>query len=582
MHRASIVKKLCLSIVAVTLLLAVIFGYMLHFNTSQFAWHKTEESLEFIAQIADTAFIRLMSDIDGVARVISFNKTTSDFLAENLPDMLYRSTAVTYSRYIDNLLSANENFNALMLYNASGEKVIHSGVGVSTVYFEEHLDPEIAHLLNGKTSQQVWRHKEADWDGRNTICMMRIYKNLFNPETLEYLGAMEVNVPASAILASQGLQSGFSYQMFFVSNDNELLWGAFTPEQHHTYLELVENGVPETSFYSNDGAFFTYVLPSATGQGNLFITIPTHDFSAQNQEILMQLLLLMILMAICIILALITLSHTVLRPLLTLSKLVDSFQPETLEYDDPSGKMLQLANRRDEVGRLSQSFTNLIDKTRQCVINIEQANSTKRHLELELLMSQIKPHFLYNTIEIICGMAVLGKNDEIFQTAKMLGTFYRLNLSGGARMITVAKELTHAESYMEIIHLRNPQQFEYQIDCDDGILGVSILRMLLQPVVENSLMHGIAGMESGGLIRIEARSEGENDLLLTVQDNGVGMSREKIESIFNSPTPSAHGFGLKNVDERIKLHYGPAYGLQIESEPNKGTRVLIRVRKDQN
>ncbi len=194
--------------------------------------------------------------------------------------------------------------------------------------------------------------------------------------------------------------------------------------------------------------------------------------------------------------------------------------------------------------------------------------------------SQINPHFLYNTLDIIVWMIENEKPDQAVKAVTALARFFRISLSRGKSIITVKDELEHVRNYLMIQHMRFKNRFSYTIEAEDEVLELASLKLMLQPLVENAIYHGMEFMDGDGEIFISAWKEGE-DLYLKVSDNGLGMTEEQVARLF-SDTPHTgssrgSGIGVKNVNERIRLYFGSEYGLSIESEPDEGTVVTIHL-----
>ena len=207
-----------------------------------------------------------------------------------------------------------------------------------------------------------------------------------------------------------------------------------------------------------------------------------------------------------------------------------------------------------------------------------------RYAELRLLQEQINPHFLYNTLDTIVWLIEGDDPDKAVDMVVALSEFFRLVLSKGKEYISIREEKEHIRGYLEIQQVRYRDILDYEIDIDEELYQYKILKLTLQPLVENSLYHGIKYKRAKGKIWITGRMEpdvnAENDrLLLCVQDNGVGMDEEELERLrieIGKPCKETErGFGLANVNERIRMNFGMEYGMTIESEKGVGTKVRI-------
>ena len=235
-----------------------------------------------------------------------------------------------------------------------------------------------------------------------------------------------------------------------------------------------------------------------------------------------------------------------------------------------------------EIQKLNTSVNQMIKKIGQLVDDIRVEEINLRAAELRLLQEQINPHFLYNTLDNIIWLAESGEDEEVVKMVSSLSSFFRTTLSKGRDYITIAEEREHIESYLSIQKFRYRDILSYDIDFEDEILDHSILKLTLQPIVENALYHGIKNKRGMGHIQIDGRMAGDN-IEFIVSDNGIGMREEEAEHLRKvisglvSDDRSGGGFGLFNVNQRLQLNYGKEYGLNIESTYNMGTTIRVKI-----
>ncbi|MGF7031128.1 two-component system sensor histidine kinase YesM [Paenibacillus mucilaginosus] len=238
----------------------------------------------------------------------------------------------------------------------------------------------------------------------------------------------------------------------------------------------------------------------------------------------------------------------------------------------------------DEVGRLSRRFNLMVARIRELMEQSVKEQEAKRKSELEVLQSQINPHFLYNTLNSVVRLAGSGKSEEVIRMITSLSKFFRISLSKGKSVITVQEELEHVRNYLIIQTMRYKNKFRFEIECEDEVKDCPTVKLILQPVVENAIYHGIEMMVDEGFIRIRAERAGDR-VRITVADDGLGMPPEKVKGLLQAEAPenggpgpgssSGSGVGIRNVHERIRLMYGEEYGLEIESRLEEGTTVTL-------
>ncbi len=237
----------------------------------------------------------------------------------------------------------------------------------------------------------------------------------------------------------------------------------------------------------------------------------------------------------------------------------------------------------DEIAELGKSFNKMIQRINKLLEENVREQKLLRKLEMESLDNQIKPHFIYNTLDLIIGLLENKDFDRATHMVEALGKFFRLSLSHGNEMVLIRNELKHVKNYLFIQQFRHGEEYEYIIDIEDqSMLDKHIPRLILQPVVENSIYHGIMPLSKKGLIIIKGYSENKS-IYFKIVDNGIGIELEKVKEINQilrgevDLEDKKKYFGLRNVNQRLKLMYGGESGVEINSIPNEKTEVLIRI-----
>ena len=235
------------------------------------------------------------------------------------------------------------------------------------------------------------------------------------------------------------------------------------------------------------------------------------------------------------------------------------------------------SDSEDEVGILINSFHNMMDEINRLIDEVYVNKIALKEYELKALQAQINPHFLYNTLSMMNWMAIRSNQMEISKVTLALSTFYRTALSKGEDVVTVENCIQNMQAYLEIQLTMHDNNFSVDWDIDPTIKNEKMPKLLLQPVVENAIEHGIDEKEDGDKkIFLSFRGNGD-DVVITVRDNGMGMPQEKAETLV---TYQAKGYGLKNVNDRIRILYGENYGIRILSAPDEGTTVMMRFPKE--
>lgn len=277
-------------------------------------------------------------------------------------------------------------------------------------------------------------------------------------------------------------------------------------------------------------------------------------------------LLIFILAVVMLILSISALSKTIVSPIQALAKNMEKTPEKTLESQP-------IYESKDEIGQLYQSFFDMINKINQLIDDVYKAEIQQQKHELRALQAQINPHFFYNSLSLINNKAIISDNPEISEMAQLLSTFYRLSLNNGESKLTVAKELELTITYAKIQLKMHNYSFDLETSVEDLIMDEQIITLLIQPFVENAIFHGIDNIpdERRGKLVIKGY-EKDNHLIFEISDNGAGMTAEQLANIF---TFESKHYGMRNVQQRIKLYYGLEDAITYSSEVNVGTTVRI-------
>lgn len=301
------------------------------------------------------------------------------------------------------------------------------------------------------------------------------------------------------------------------------------------------------------------IVPTASLMKNIYITT--------GIIILIACFIIIVIMIISIIA-----SSLIFRPIKQLQS-----QMKRVEAGDLNVQIQPVT--RDEIGDLTQGFLNMMSEVKNLLVRQEEEQKKLKSAELLALQSQINPHFLYNTIDVALWYAKDSSSVEIQNILLSLARFYRISLNSGNNIISIANELEHVKSYIEIESIRFEGKFEVEYDIDEDILQYAIVKLTLQPLVENAIKHGIRKRPGKGRINIAGRREGEN-IKIMISDDGVGMTEAQMNDLFSANGEykvKSCGYGIHNVSDRLKLQFGKEYGLKYSSVKGEGTCAEILI-----
>lgn len=285
--------------------------------------------------------------------------------------------------------------------------------------------------------------------------------------------------------------------------------------------------------------------------------------------------LIIIELLLCIVISIITIkafNRKISSPVQNLINAMKNFEQNMEEFRYRTEKGVY------EMQILSESFEHMVKRLQELMEQVKREEILLRKTELKALQTQINPHFLYNTLDSIQWMCERNKADQAVKMVGALSRLFRISISKGKELITIADEIEHAKNYMLIQTFRYTNQFTYHFEAEEEVLHYFCNKITLQPIIENAIIHGINPAYEDGEILVTARQE-KDYVVFTVSDNGMGMTEEQCRSILKHDTNDSHGIGIKNVNDRIKIYFGEEYGIQVESKMDVGTTITIRFPK---
>jgi Predicted signal transduction protein with a C-terminal ATPase domain len=372
---------------------------------------------------------------------------------------------------------------------------------------------------------------------------------------------------------------GESGYIYLIDGNGEII---YHPRQQLIYSNLIhENNYAAARYddgnhnetFEGQQRLVTVKTAGYTGWKIIAVT-PTQDITSNYQQFRLFALFFLFFAIFLMIFVNMFLSSRIANPLKELELSV-----KELDRGNLSGVDISVSGSY-EVQHLGKTIRSMVDQMRRLMDDIVAEQESKRRSELDALQSQINPHFLYNTLDSIIWMVENERYDGAVTMVTALARLFRISLSQGKNIITVSDELEHVRNYLTIQKMRYKNKFSYEISAEPETLKCATIKLIVQPLVENAIYHGMEFMSGDGEIRIKAYREG-NDLYIDIIDNGLGMPQEQADALLTQETTKVRGkgsgIGLKNVQERIQLYFGSEYGLAIYSEPDEGTTARIHL-----
>ncbi|WP_141504276.1 sensor histidine kinase [Paenibacillus luteus] len=357
------------------------------------------------------------------------------------------------------------------------------------------------------------------------------------------------------------------------SSMNEWTGDPFPSASFISYMKTGEDGAK--SITVNGETYLATYVKMATYPWTIVSLTPLHELTGTIDEINRVMFIFLIIYLVCSISVVMYITVYYTQPIAHLVRLMRRLEADNLHYLLPS------SSRKDEVGWLYRGVSSLVLRIEGLVKEAARSERNKKALEFQVLSHQINPHFLYNTLESIRWKAENHGRSDISEMVSALGNLLRLSLNQGKEITTLRREIEQVKAYVSIEQARMGQVVRILYSCEEDALDMPFLRLLLQPLVENAIQHSVRDNFDKGKIMITARKE-EDDLVIVLADNGKGIPNAVLEQLEKQEEPSEkvsharRGVGLRNVNDRLKLYFGEAYKLKIETGPENGTKITLR------
>lgn len=503
---------------------------------------------------------------------VFWSKMFQDTLEEVSKGNLTVKTRTELQDCLTNIMLAGDYISSIVFYDNIGnsfmcnreEVVSKKEIAVEDAYWYEKAIKKDGDWIFETDGGGIVSYKSKN---RNILSMIRVIKKKTD---YSKLGILMVNIDEKTIREIFDSVGGNLNSNFYVLMNDILIFGPKEKENYDVSKDIIgsleEN---ETKIVRSEENSMVYKKISSMIDGwTLAIETPMSSFS--NSISYFDTLIVLIVNIGMLILCWLFISHTVSRPIQKMEEqmMYSKSIPENLEVDEEC---------EDEITNLKRTYNNLLNSIRKLLERTKEEEKIIRKNELDLILEQINPHFLYNTLDVISGLTLIGDQDKSFQMTQALGRFYRNSLNSGCQVITVREELDIIKSYMTIINIRYNNEISIEYKVDENLLDILMLKLILQPLVENAVHHGMHQKEGKGKLCISVQALDDKLMEVSVRDNGVGIPEDKIRLILEGGyKTSKSGFGLHSVKQRVELFYGIEDAVSISSQPGCWTEVRVR------
>jgi Predicted signal transduction protein with a C-terminal ATPase domain len=583
-------KILILFILIIVSVLTVL-GYLATNISSGIIIDKTEKSAGRELELIDSNLYTLMSSIEDYSKVVATNNRVQSLL-RTLTDKI--AADEQSDGQIDVISMRPEMYGAVAHIISPNTPVFAVSVFLNNqvVYSDSMIDQSSIRSMIGEeflaSAQQLQKPVWSDLmrlklnDGRyeHVFAVAKLVIDLNKGDNIGivilFIGEQQMSRIFSA---NKGDQTNKRY---IVRNDGQIISAEDSSELNQNLMEAIQiedwqfnRLLMDKKMVMNRGgnSYLLSLQKVDTIDWNIVSFESMEEIRRDNAKIQR---FILIIGAFCLLFALVSsyyISNTVTRPIQKLARIMIQVRRGEMNI------RADHANNR-EIGLLTHGFNSLMNRVEQLLEDNVNEQKLKQEYELKLIQSQMNPHFLYNSLETIISLNKLERYDEAIQVTRTLADFYRRSLSRGKDIITVGEEVRIIHNYLKIQNLRYSNYMEFSIDIAEDIHEYAMPKLTLQPLVENSIYHGLKFKGNKGKLEIHGCLQ-QGCIILTVCDNGVGMPEEKAAALMQQHHPtrksSQDSFGLRSVDRRIKLLYGNDYGLHITSELGLYTRVTVTI-----
>lgn len=538
-----------------------------------------QQAFDYTERILDTIEDNLNATIQDVEDISTYMIFSDDFrkYMKNPPIVNGKATQLELEESL-------KGFNTFHLLSKNYiNSITLTGINGNELKMGEPIKAEEGHwerLAEKKAGGISWSNAYpifSYWTGKtNVISMFRVINDINNIN--RKIGFVKIRLNEETLF--QFINSGVPQELgsTFILDENEKVvlhenpkfFGKKYPDAE--LLKHIPKEFKKTSFlYSFKGHRYLVAARVIERSGWTLVTmIDERAILKDLRGIGYWIIVFLILSMILGVIAVAGFYFTIIRPVMNLTD-----KTRQVEHGDFSVFVNVRSN--DEIGRLEYRFNRMVETIQQLINTKYKLEIQQRESELKALQNQINPHFLYNTLDMIRWTARMENAMETSRLIELLSKMFRISLSKGKIWITLHQELSYVESYLELQKKRMGKKLTYQFSVDEGVQDVLVMKQLLQPLVENSIVHGFKGKKEPGYIELNSYLDG-NDCVIDIRDNGVGIDVEQLNQLLREgAADDKHGFALFNVNDRLVTAFGSEYGLTFISHEEPGTWVRVRL-----
>lgn len=568
-------KLLCIYISIILLAIIILSTLSTRMFSKTVESQSNQQTIQMIDQVTNNVEFYI-HDMENIIFYLSKDEDVLSFMGSSISENSH--TLPKIKRLIKTYTDSHPEIAGMVIVNEANQYLCHNMYRIARdpltteIWYQQAIqDPLTIHLFSKPIGRNI-TYYDKNFSADDVVS---ITKAIYDPKTNQYCGVILIDIKLEFIekLISHIVlgKTGF---IFIMDNNGDIVYTPINNIVYRIRPEWFKNRLSASSIKKIQNSIYQIMYSTSGYTGWHIIGVFSLNealqviFTLRNYSILITLIILFFA-----IIAAAFFTDSLTKPLGKLKQLMKRAEEGSLDVQFHT-------TYNDEIGQLGQSFNHMIDAIKNLINLVNIEHKRKRNAELQAFQAQIKPHFLYNTLDTIHWMALDYNARDIIEIVDALTNLFRIGLSRGSEIISLADEIEHVKSYLIIQMARYEDKFHYSFTYEEELLGYKVIKLIIQPIVENAIYHGVKAQRGKGQIQIKIEEKNQA-LLISVTDTGPGIPSNKVKEMneilegFRIRTQE-YGYGLFNVNERIKLTYGNIYGITLYSTLGKGTTVIIR------
>ena len=558
------IKRKVQSIFLIAMIICIFTGFLffyslIHVQITKTYWDKNIDKINSTVQ----SFQTVLDNINSISKLIMFNNTVIDYLDDNQLRSTVSANKVQNEIY--SILNSFPSNYSVFIFKDDGTQYVNTGIGiikpVHNVLNKEWMD-KIKSLDGGYT---LISNTKGQFNLNTKSMIVSFARTINSLDDQRPIGMLVINIPYSQLEYTYSSYSDKNSGFAYVDDGGKIVCSSINKD---ILNEIISN----KEIYSSDSLGFkidnNIISTKHIDNSDLVLICQSQVYmSGITSDMFLTILFVLITITLTMFTINIYINKYITSPITMLS---DTMKISGTEY--PS--CVKIKTNDDEIGRLKDCYNEMVVKINNLISEVINNEKLRQKAEMNVIQEQIKPHFLYNTLETIGYMALRNSREEVYDVVETLGNFYRNFLSKGSENVTVDEEVAIVRNYMKLLRLRYDDLFDDEYHIQENLRSIIVLKLILQPLVENSIYHGIRPKGEHGLIKISIYSENEM-MHIVVYDTGVGMSQEQIRQLLKGE--DKRSFGFQATINRIKNFYQSDNVVSINSVEGEFCEIEITI-----